>query len=632
MNETNRQNSQFTAIYSRLSKDDDVEGTSGSILNQQQILEEYAVKNGFTNIRHFQDDGYSGTNFDRPAWNELIEEVQAGNVKICLVKDLSRLGREHVQVGVIMELLRLRGVRFIAVSNGIDSINPDSLEFAPFLNILSEWYARDTSRKIKSVLHSKGRSGKHMTNSPIYGYRKSVEDKNQWLVDEEAAEVVRRVFAMTIGGKGPYQIARTLTDEKILRPTAYIALRDGYDVPNPDDRYNWGGQSVKNVLDKPEYMGHTVNFRTYKDSYKDKRCKRRSEDEWVVFEGTQEAIIDEITWSTAQKCRVVKRRANSTGEANPLTGLVYCADCGGRMYNHRGSLAHKYDSQDSYCCNQSAKYPRKCTMHYIKTSALRALALETIRSVSGYVKEHEAEFVRLVREAAELQSEEAAKAQKRQLAKNQKRCSELNALIKRLYEDKVSGELSAKRFEILSGEYEREQEDLERQTAELQAELGRFNDEGDKADRFIEIVRRYTEFHELNATILNEFIEKIVVYEADKSSGRREQQVDIYLTFIGKFDVPGSEVAEAEPFDPAAHRKAQFRAYYYRNREKILAEKAEQRAIERAEKLASQPVKTAEEVAAEEAARRERKRAYQREYQREWQKKKRAEAKAQAAE
>jgi len=611
----------MTALYSRLSKDDEKFGDSVSILNQKAILEDYALKNGFVNICHFQDDGVSGTTFDRRGWNDMIAEVEAGNVGAVITKDLSRIGRDYLKVGFYTEVMfREKDVRFIAISNNIDSATGEN-EFAPFMNIMSEWYARDTSRKIKTVLHSKGRSGKHMTNSPIYGYKKSLEDKNKWLIDEEPAAIVRQIFQMTIDGKGPYQIARTLTDEKILRPTAYIALRDGYDMPNPGDKYNWGGQSVKNILDKPEYMGHTINFRTYKESYKDKKCKRRPKEEWTVFEGTQDPIIDETTWESAQKCRVVKRRANSTGEPNPLTGLTYCADCGGKMYNHIGSSA-QYDSQNSYACNQYTKYPPKCTMHYIKTSVLRTLVLETIQSVSSYVKENEAEFIRLVRKSAELQSEEAAKLQKKQLAKSQKRCSELNTLIKRLYEDKVSGELSAKRFEILSNEYEQEQEDLERQIIELQSELERFNADGGKADKFIEIVRRYTDFPELNATVLNEFVDKIVVHEADKSTGRREQQVDIYLNFIGKFSVPG-QITESEPFDPVEHRREQWRNHYYRNRDKILAEKSERREQEKAEKLAAQPIKTPEEIVAEETAKREKKKEYQREYQRKWQRKKR---------
>jgi len=612
------------ALYSRLSKDDEMRcGDSISIKHQREILEKFAKNNGFSNISHFVDDGVSGTTFQRDDWQRLIAEVEAGNVSVLCVKDMSRMGRDHVQVGLYLEMFRKKGVRFIAVENSIDSINPETLEFAPFINLMAEYYARDTSRKIKNVLHAKGNSGKHMTNVPIYGYKKSETDKYLWLIDDEPAAIVRRIFQMTVDGKGPYQIARTLTDEKVLRPSAYVALRDGYEIPAYDDRYNWGGRSVTNIIEKPEYYGVTANFKTYRESYKDKQEIRRPREEWVIFEDTQQPIVDKTTWETAQKCRVVRRRANSTGEPNPLTGLVFCGDCGSRMSNHRGALAYKYDSQDSYSCNQYSKYPRKCeTMHYIRTSWLRTIALETIRAVSGFVKENEDEFVRLVREASELQSVEAAKIQRKQLAAHQKRCVELDTLIKRLFEDSVKTGLSAKRLEILVAEYEQEQEDLEEQIIELKTELEQFNDDSNKTDKFIKIVRKYTDITELTATILNEYIEKIVVFEADKSSGRREQRVDIYLNFIGKFSIPGQN-EEAEPFDPAEHRKAQFRAYYYRNREKLLAEKSERRAAEKAAKLATQPLKTPEELAAEEEIRREKKRAYQREYQREWQRKKR---------
>jgi DNA invertase Pin-like site-specific DNA recombinase len=618
-----------TLLYSRLSKEDMLSGESQSIQNQQEILETYAAQNGFTNVRHFSDDGTTGTRFDREGWQQLIAEVEAGKVGAIIVKDVSRLGREHIQVGMYIEMFRQKGIRFIAITNNADSKYPETMEFLPFLNIFSEWYARDTSRKVKAVLHSKGNSGRHMTNSAVYGYRKSPEDKHKWLIDEEAAAVVRRIFAMTVEGKGPYQIARTLTDEKIVRPSVYVALRDGgtYTPESAAEPTTWGGATVTNILSRPEYMGSTVNFRTYKDSYKDKKHLRRPKEEWVVFEGTQEPIVDAETWHMAQKCRVVKRRANSTGEPNPLTGLVYCADCGGRMHNHRGTMADKYDSQDSYACNKYSQYPPKCTMHYVKTSALRSLVLDAIRKVSAYARENEAEFVRRVREDAEVQSAEAAKSQKKQLAKMQKRHKDLNAIIKQLFEDKAGGSLTQKRFDILSREYEDEQENLEKQIAELQAGLDRFSEDGERAEKFMGLVRRYKDFSELSASLLNEFVQKILVHEAGRINGQRDQTVDVYLNFIGKFEVPGqAEDTEAGPFDPVEHRRAQWRARYHKNREAILAKKAEDREREKAAKLAAEPQKSPAELAAEEDARRARKRAYQREYQREWQRKRRAQA------
>jgi len=585
----------ITALYERLSRDDELQGESNSITNQKSILEDYATRNGFMNICHFQDDGYSGTNWNRPGWQELIAKIENDEVGVLIVKDSSRMGRDYLRVGLYREMFREKGVRFIAVNDGIDSDKGED-DFTPFREIMAEWYARDTSKKIKSVLHAKGKSGKHMTNSAIYGYKKSPEDKNKWIIDEEAAAVVRRIFKMTIEGKGAFQIARTLTDEKIhLRPTAYIALRDGNDMLYPDDKYHWHGASIQCILDKPEYMGDTVNFRTYRESYKDKSHSRRSKDKWVVFENTQSFIVDRETWQTAQKCRKVKRRTITEKEPNPLTGLVYCGDCGARMYNHKRKNA-KFDSDDAYGCQQYTKYPKKCTMHFIRTSALEDLVLDAIRAVSGFVEENEGEFVRLVREEHDLQSAETAKTQQRQLVKHQKRHKELDSLIKQLYEDKVSGTLSAKRFEILSGEYEAEQEDLERQIGELQTGLDVYDAENDNTDKFIKIVRRYTEIPELSGTILNEYIDKIFVYEADRSSGRREQTVDIYFNFIGKFSIPG--LAELEPFNLVEHRRELWRANYYRAKERLLAEPAEVQ---------------------------EEKRERQREYQRDWRRKKREE-------
>ena len=569
----------LTLLYSRLSRDDELQGESNSITNQKKILEDYANRNGFANILHIADDGFSGTSFERPGWKQLIAEVEAGNVGVVICKDMSRVGRDYLQVGFYTEVFfRERGVRFIAISNNIDSQKKESVEFAPFLNIMAEWYARDTSRKTKAVFQAKGNSGRHLTNNAVYGYRKSPDDKNIWLIDPQAAAVVRRIFQMTIEGKGPYQIARTLTDEKnIARPSTYIARRDegGYTSTNASESYIWNGASVKEILARQEYMGCTVNFKTYKESYKDKKQKLRPKEEWVVFEGTQEPIIDAETWQTAQKCRKVKRRNTSAGIPNPLTGLVYCADCGSRMYNHLGTLVLKYDSQDSYACQQYSKYPPKCTMHYVKTSVLRALVLDAIKSVSGFVRDSEEEFIRLVREASELRSAEAAKIQKEQLAKNQKRHGELDALIKRLYEDKVAGSLSAKRFEILSVEYENEQEDLERQIAVLKAGLEQFKEDGERANKFIEIVKRYTGFDELTAPMLNEYVEKIIVHEAEgeRQGYGRTQKVEIYLNFIGKFDAPGQEKAEPEAFGPVEHRRATWRKCYHKNRDKTLTEK-----------------------------------------------------------
>lgn len=589
----NRQtgNEKITALYSRLSRDDEAIGDSLSIVNQKAMLEKYAEQNGFSNVAHFSDDGYSGGNFDRPDWKKLIEEIEQGNVSTVIAKDMSRVGRDYLQTGFYTEVFfREKGVRFIAVANNIDSQNKESSEFAPFLNIMSEWYLRDSSRKVKASHKARGMSGKRLTFNPIYGYMLDPNDKEKWIIDPEAAAVVRRLFALTIEGKGPVQIARILGKEKIERPSYYQHTHGIVNFANVHDMtapYAWSGNSIARMISKPEYCGHTVNFRTYKDSYKDKRAKDSPKEEWVIFENTHEAIIDPDTWETAQRCRTVKRRTDH-GEANPLTGLVFCADCGAKLYNHRQPYSYSYVNKAGYNCTRTPRdvyscstynltnrrFDRKCTSHNIRTVVLRELALDAIKSVSGYVKNHEAEFVRQVRETSKIQQEEAAKSHERKIAKGQKRIAELNTLIRRIYEDNVSGKLTDKRFELLSREYEQEQTELEQSVLRLQSELDSFNADSAKADKFIELVKKYTDFSELTPQMIAEYIEKIVVYEADKSSGERQQQVDIHLNFIGRFEVPTPEptaeeiAAEEKAFRKREQRREAQRRYAAKQKQK----------------------------------------------------------------
>lgn len=341
----------ITALYSRLSREDMLTGESLSIQNQREILDDYAARYGFTHTRHFFDDGTTGVRFDRDGWQELMEEVEAGNVSTIITKDLSRMGREHIQTGMYLELFRQRGIRFIAITNGVDSANPDTLEFVPFLNIFSEWFARDTSKKIKAVAHAKGNSGKPMTNNAIYGFKKSPDDKNVWIVDEDAADVVRRIFRMSLNGMGPYQIARQLTMDKVEKPSYHIATHHmvGSKPPVRDlsEPFAWSGGTVTMILSKPEYCGHTVNFRTRRESYKDKQSKWNPRDEWKIFPNTHPQIIDQETFDTVQRLRGTPRRVDSIGTANPLTGIVFCADCGAKMYNSRQSKEY-YEERRGY--------------------------------------------------------------------------------------------------------------------------------------------------------------------------------------------------------------------------------------------------------------------------------------------
>ena len=352
----------ITALYERLSRDDDNAGDSNSIVNQKKYLESYAQQRGYANCRHYTDDGWSGGNFDRPAWKRLVADIEAGKVAHVIVKDMSRAGRDYLQTGFYTEVFfRQHGVHFVAIANGVDSDDQNSNEFAPFLNIMNEWYLRDLSRKQKTAIRVKGESGKPTTNCAIYGYKKDPENKYHWLIDEEAAAVVRRIFQLTIEGKGPYDIARILFDDKIDTPAVYFGKQNKgvwkskEEFPNP---YNWSGYIVGQILSKPEYMGHTVNFRSHKQSYKDKNAVMNPKEDWLIFENTHEAIVDAETWELAQKLRKTPRRHDTLGEANPLTGLVFCADCGAKMMNHRsrgGTENNPYPS-DFYDCSTYAAF------------------------------------------------------------------------------------------------------------------------------------------------------------------------------------------------------------------------------------------------------------------------------------
>ncbi|MFI3171789.1 MAG: recombinase family protein [Eubacteriales bacterium] len=588
----------ITALYERLSRDDESAGDSNSIINQKKLLEKYALDQGFSNLEHYTDDGWSGTNFERPDWKRLLQDIEDGLIECVIVKDMSRIGRNYLQVGFYTDVLfREKQVRFIAITNGVDSINGESNEFAPFLNIMNEWYVRDTSRKIKSVLRAKGMEGKHLTSNAIYGYKKDVEDSNHWLIDEEAATIVRRIFHLIIEGLGPAQIARLLTSEKVERPSYYLAkqglgtCRSTCDMSRP---YTWTSSTITDMLRKQEYMGHTVNFRNYKESYKDKLSKQVDPKDWMIFENTQEAIVDEETWNTVQKIRETKKQPCKKGAPNPLTGLMYCADCGSKMYNHRtggyekkdanGNPTGKYtNAQDNYHCStytlNKSKFVDKCTQHHVRTDVVRELVLDTIKATCGLVKEHETGFIEKVRSTAKTQQEASLKSLQKRLAKEEMRIQELNQYIKRIYEDNVKGKLSDKRFELLSEEYENEQATLEASVILLQDELNSYTEDSNRIESFIKLVHKYTDFEELTTPMLHEFVDKIIIHEADKSTGVRMQQIDIHLKYIGKLEVPMKQLTPEEIKEEEKKRKkrAWNRNYMRRKYEK---EKAEREALQ----------------------------------------------------
>lgn len=590
------ENEKITALYERLSRDDEMVGDSNSIVNQKKMLEDYAKQNGYTNIEHFTDDGYSGGSFDRPDWKRMVAGIEDGSIGTVIVKDMSRIGRDYLQVGFYTEVMfKEKEVHFIAIANGVDNQKRESSEFAPFLNIMNEWYIRDSSRKVTTVLRARGMEGKHTTNNAIYGYRKSEEDKNQWVIDEEAAEVVRRIYRMSLEGKGPYEIARILSEEQIERPSYYLAkrglgtCRSNNNTATP---YVWRGATVRDILSKPEYMGHTVNFRSYKESYKDKRAKKTPKEDWVIFKNTQEAIVSEEMWNKVQELRKTVRRTDTVGEANPFTGLLYCADCGAKMYNHRGGAGRarnwkgelngkRRPDRDEYNCStynlSRQSYDKQCSQHYIRTEVVRKLVLETIKAVSDYVITNEEEFINRIYSTSRDKQKESIKSLKRKIAQDTKRVNELNMLMKKLYEDNISGKLSDKRFEYMLNEFENEQDTLEISMENAKAEIEKYESDTVRADKFIELVKRYTDFSELTTPMLNEFVEKILVHEADYSSGERVQEVEIYLNFIGKFELPvkeptAEEIAEHEKLKARRAKKAEYNRRYMEKRRKCIAE------------------------------------------------------------
>lgn len=540
---TATQTMKFTALYERLSRDDELQGESNSIKNQKQLLESYAHKNGYSPIRHFTDDGVSGTTFEREGFQAMIAEVEAGNVSVVIVKDMSRFGRDYLKVGFYTEVMfKEKGVRFIAINNGIDSANQQDSDFTPFLNIMNEWYARDASRKIQAVFKSRMQDGKRVSPSVPYGYLRSPEDKQKLIIDEEPAAVVRRIYQMVIEGKGVTAIADILTAEKVLIPSAYAKIHcpendhsKGFTSP-----YIWSATAIAYILEKQEYMGHTVLGKTISVSYKTKKRRKAEPDELMIFKNTHPAIVDEETWHLAQKLRKTVRKPSYDRPPHPLTGLVYCADCGHKMTHRQPSptKVKKYDADDAYICSGYRQRTRDCTMHFIKTSALWELILTAIREVSDYVRQDEQAFIDKVQQTSTVQMAETQREQKRRLAEATERNGELNTLIKKLYEGNATGKIPDKHFERLLAEYDREQTALETEIEDLQAQIDSFNEDSAKADKFIAVVRRYTDFTELTTPMLNAFIEKVVVHEATGGRTDRKQKIDIYFNFVGQVELP----------------------------------------------------------------------------------------------
>ena len=489
-----------------------------------------------------------------------MEEVEAGRVEAIVITDMSRLGRDYLKVGQVMEVLRQRGVRLIAINDGVDSLKGDD-DFTPFRNIMNEFYARDTSRKIRSVFKSKGMSGKHLTGTVIYGYLWD-EKREHWLVDEEAAEVVRRIFSLTLAGYGPYQIACKLSADRIEIPVVHLArFNEGVNRSKPvKDPYGWGSSTIVNILKKREYLGHTINFKTRKH-FKDKKSHYVSEDEWTIFENTHEAIIDQQTFDLAQKIRSnVRRYPNGWGEAAPLTGLLYCADCGGKMYVHRTNNGKRVSQ---YTCSNYTKVPcgTLCpTQHRINESAILTLVSDTLRAIAEYSKNDRTEFIHTVQEMQVAQQSADISKKRRRLAAAQKRAGELEKLICKIYEDNALGKLPDARYKALDAQYAKEQDALEIEIAELEKAVTGYEQSQKSAEKFIALIDKYENFDTLTNTMLNEFVEKILVHErARKGSQDTTQEIEIYFNFLGRYIPPSLQPVPLTPEEQEELRKKEER-------------------------------------------------------------------------
>ena len=532
----------ITALYPRLSHEDELQGESNSISNQKRILEAFAKQNGFTNLRWYTDDGYSGANFQRPGFQAMLADIEAGKVGTVIVKDMSRLGRNYLQVGFYTEMLfPQKGVRFIAVNDNVDSANGGmDNDFTPLRNLFNEWLVRDTSKKIKAVKRAKGMSGKPVTSKPVYGYLMD-EDEN-YIVDEETAPVVRQIYQLCLAGNGPTKIARMLTEQQIPTPGTLEYRRTGSTRRyHPGYECKWATNTVVHLLENREYTGCLVNFKTEKPSYKLKHSIENPPEKQAVFENHHEPIIDRETWERVQELRKQRKRPNRYDEVGLFSGILFCADCGSVMYQQRYQTDKR--KQDCYICGSYKKRTADCTAHFIRTDLLTAGVLSNLRKVTSYAAKHEARFMKLLIEQNEDGDRRRNAAKKKELEAAEKRIAELSAIFKRLYEDSVTGRISDERFTELSADYEAEQKELKERAARLREELSKAQEATANAEKFMNVVRRHTTIEELTPTLLREFVEKIVVHESVALDGKRRgklrrQEIEIYYSFVGKVELP----------------------------------------------------------------------------------------------
>lgn len=526
-----KQPDKITALYCRLSRDDEQDGLSGSIKNQQAILEKYAQENGFKNTRVFIDDGWSGTNFARPAFTEIMELAEKGRIDTLIVKDHSRLGRNRLIVGQLLEEgFDSLGVRYIAIMDNIDTAKGIS-DLVPMQDLFNKWHAKNTSQKVRNVFKSKGMSGAPLTTNPPYGYLKDPENKNGWIVDEEAAKTVRQIFAWCVDGLGPTQIAKRLKAAKVPTPTEHWGNIGRNCSKPPAIPYNWCSATVADILSKQEYCGDTINFRSTTKSFKNKKKIDRPPEEWQIFKNTHPAIIDREVFALVQELRKHRRRPTKSGIVSPFSGLLYCADCGEKLYY---SVTNNYKREQAYFfCSSYRKNSEVCSAHYIREKVVEQIVLESMQRILLNVQALEKEFARKQMDCYTEDKKKQLAAKHRELSKAKKRIAEIDALIQKIYEDNASGKLSDERYATLSLSYEEEQKTLKAAVPELQSFLETETDKTESLQRFIQKVKQITELKVLTPELIHEFVDKIVVYAPRYLDGKRVQLLDIYYSGVG---------------------------------------------------------------------------------------------------
>ena len=532
-----RQQEEFTALYCRLSQDDGREGESNSIVNQKEYLMKYAKEHGFPNPKFYVDDGYTGTNFDRPSFKEMSADIEKGLVKTVIVKDLSRFGRNYIEVGSYSEIIYPEaGVRFIAIMDNVDTGSLESNEFAAFTNLFNEWYPKSTSKKVKEVKKAKGLAGEHL-GPPPYGYLRNPDDKTRWLVDEEAAAVVRRIYSLCMQGKGISAIADILWEDEVLTPSAYKASKGLEAAIVSVNPYNWESTTVALILENVAYIGVTENFKSTRLGFKSKKRIPTAKEMRTCIENAHTPIIDRELWDKVQMIRANKRRPTKNGATSIFTGLLECADCGTKL-SLRSSKSYLYFRCSKYKGNSRSGV---CTQHYVREDVLYQLVLKQLQHFLSYLQQFERVFIRQQIDATLAERRYELYVKQKQIEKDEKRMKELDRLFRKIYEDNVNGKLNDERFYKLSDGYEAEQEQLKHEIETLKAEVSEADTEATNVSKLIAVTKKYTRIDELTPEILNTFVDKIVVHECEKKDGKRTQDIDIYYSYVGIVDIPTDE-------------------------------------------------------------------------------------------